>query len=157
MKATEAGWRVSRYNLYLPLKEKGKIAIVNLYKGNCAVYSSLEYYLLNVLDELEEDHPIIGRFAERGIIVNFDERRALESMAYASCGNGMGVGLTICPTMDCNFACPYCFEKHEHGKMSERVQENVVALAKEDVRRKQCQNAECYLVWGRTIACGGCD
>lgn len=118
--AAEAGWRVSRYNLSAPVPESGKTAIVNLYKGNCALYTSLELYLLSVLDELDEHHPIIERFAKRGIICNFDERAALESKGRAACAAPHDVSLTICPTMGCNFDCPYCFENHG-GRSDERA------------------------------------
>ena len=127
--ATEAGWRVSRYNISAPVPDSKNIAIANIFKGNCAEYTPIEMYLLSVLEELDEHHPIIDRFSKRGVIANFDERAALETMGRAACANTHGIGLTICPTMGCNFDCPYCFEDHGSGKMSQEIQDDIVALA----------------------------
>lgn len=128
--AGEAGWHVSRYNLMAQIPGTKMTAIANLFKGNCAEYTPIEMYLLSVLEELDEGHPIIERFAKRGIIANFDERAALEVMGRAACAKTNGISLTICPTMGCNFDCPYCFEDHARGKMAPEVQDDVVELAK---------------------------
>jgi uncharacterized protein len=127
--AAQAGWHVSRYNLSAPVPGKKTVAIANLYKGTCAEYSPIELYLMSVLDEIDEHHPIVERLAKRGLIANFDERAALEVMGRGFCAWGHSIGLTICPTMGCNFDCPYCFENHRAGKMSQEVQDDVVALA----------------------------
>ncbi|MDO4806055.1 MAG: radical SAM protein [Coriobacteriales bacterium] len=127
--ASQAGWHVSRYNISAPIPNTRNVAIANLYKGTCASYTPIELYLLSVLDEIDEHHPIIERFARRGIIANFDERAALNVMGRAMCARTQTVGLTICPTMGCNFDCPYCFEEHGRGSMSEQVRQDVVALA----------------------------
>ena len=127
--AKEAGWHLSRYNLSAPVPGRNTVAIANLMKGTCAEYSPPELYLLSILDRLDENHPIIGRFAKRGIITRMDELAALETMGRAACAMPHRVGLTICPTMNCNFDCPYCFENHRPGKMSPAVQDDVVALA----------------------------
>ena len=127
--AGEAGWHASRYNLFAKVPDTKMVAIANLYKGNCAKYTPIEMYLLSVIEELDENHPIIERFAKRGIICKFDERAALETMGRAACAGTHTIALTICPTMGCNFDCPYCFEDHFAGKMSQEVQDDIVALA----------------------------
>ena len=127
--AGEAGWHVSRYNVMAQVPGTKKVAIANLFKGNCAEYTPIEMYLLSVVEELDENHPVIERFARRGVIANFDERAAVEFLGRAACASPYAIGLTICPTMGCNFNCPYCFEDHFARKMSASVQDDVVALA----------------------------
>lgn len=124
--AGEAGWHISRYNISAPAPDSDKTIIANLLKGVCTTYTPLEMYLLSVIEELDEDHPIIPRFAQRGLIANFDERLLVESMGRVFCALTRTVGLTICPTMGCNFDCPYCFENHKSGKMSSKIQDDII-------------------------------
>ncbi len=42
-------------------------------------------YLLDELDSLDENHPILKRFRERGLIVNFDELEALSTNGRIAC------------------------------------------------------------------------
>ena len=57
--AAEAGWHLSRYNLSAKLPGTDKLVIANLFRRTCDAYSPLEIYLLSVLNELDEHHPIL--------------------------------------------------------------------------------------------------
>lgn len=138
--AGEAGWHISRYNLSLDLPEKKRRVIVNLFDGSCAEYSPLETYLMSVLDEISADHPIIERLAKRGVIANFDELTALDALGRMGCCSSQSVDLTICPTMGCNFNCPYCFENHYPGKMQNEVQNDVAELADRMMRANHAES-----------------
>lgn len=140
--AGEAGWRVSRYNLAARIPDSDKIAVANLFRGTCGAYTPIEMYLLDELESLDENHPMLARFKERGLIVNFDERSALEAKARMACGAGGSVGLTICPTMGCNFDCPYCFENHRPGRMSEETQDDVIALAERMMKASRAKKLD---------------
>ena len=129
--AGEAGWHASRYNLFANNPQTNKTVMFNAYTRACVEYTPIEMYLLSVIEELDEHHPIIERFARHGSIANFDEREALEiknRLACANAPNGI-VSITICPTLACNFECPYCFAVRRQGKMSAEVQDEIVALA----------------------------
>ena len=127
--ASEAGWHLSRYNISAKHPENKGLIIVNLMKGTCITLDPVDMLPLNALDTLPEDSPVLERLKKAGIIVNFDERAMLEALARGACACPGSVGLTICPTMGCNFDCPYCFENHKAGKMSAGVQDDVIALA----------------------------
>ena len=68
--AGEAGWRASRYNLAARIPDSEKIAVANLFRGTCSVCSPIEMFLLDEVESLDEHHPILDRFRERGLIVN---------------------------------------------------------------------------------------
>ena len=127
--AGEAGWHVSRYLIWATVPGVQGIAVANLFNGTFGICSPLEWALLAEADNLPRDHPFVTRFVQRGLMVNYDERAALQTLGRAACAIPRGVSLTICPTMGCNFDCPYCFSTHHGKKMSSKVQDDVVSLA----------------------------
>ncbi|OON85242.1 hypothetical protein BXO88_13320 [Oribacterium sp. C9] len=137
--AGEAGWRLSRYNLSMPAPEGDGYLIANLLSGSCRIYNLAECYLLSTFASLDEHHPIIADFAKAGLIVNFDELAAIEARSRAITGFSNSLSLTICPTMGCNFDCPYCFENHGHGKMSRKTQDEIVDLARRMLEQSRAE------------------
>lgn len=155
----DSGWRLSRYNLFARIPGTNMHAGVNLYKGICASYSVPEMYLYSEAENLPAAHPILGRFRERGLITNHDEREALFAAGRLSTAFGGTVNLTVAPTMGCNFDCPYCFEEHRPGKMSAKVQNEIAALAERMLKASGAKSLHVTWYGGRAAAgngrCGG--
>ena len=120
-------WHLSKYNLFAKIPNEDKIGCINLLKGT---YSILTYEGVYRLSSGE----INQYFIDQGFIVNYNELEALELLSRKSCGLSNTINLTICPTMNCNFDCSYCFEKHRTGKMSTEVQESIINFIKKTIK-----------------------
>lgn len=135
----EDGWKRSRYLIYAKLPEKDGYAVLDLYQGSFVVLTSVELYLLSIVEELDAGHPILEKFRKFGLIVNFDQTAIFNASGRFGCGHSSLITLTICPTLGCNFDCPYCFEDHRAGKMSLETQGQVVQLAQKMLRSFRAQ------------------
>ena len=127
--AEEAGWSYSPYNLFVPVPGSDLVAWINTLRSTCAEFSAKEYELIRAVLTFPENHPLVKRYAERGILTDHDEREELRNLYIQNTDFSKNVVMTICPTMACNFDCPYCFEKHIPGMMTQKVQDDIVQLA----------------------------
>ena len=126
--AGQEGWHTSRYNLVARHPSGKGFLVLNLFKGSMQVCSEAEVALIQIADQLDADMEVLEKFKKHGFITNFDELAALDTMGRQACMGSRSVSVTICPTVGCNFDCPYCFENHIPGKMSPQVQDDVVGL-----------------------------
>ena len=71
---------------------------------------------------------------EQGILVpeKWDELSFLKSRyEKVRLTRSESLGLTICPTLNCNFRCIYCYQHHPYGIMPSDVQEKVIQFVEE--------------------------
>lgn len=76
------------------------------------------------------DSELIHNMKRSGCIIEDDEDE-LQELLFSRNLQKYGrksLGITIAPTLNCNFRCIYCFEKHDVRVMSEDVQEALVSL-----------------------------
>lgn len=77
-----------------------------------------------------QSSPLFQQLLESGMVVDDDVDEMFDYLNYAkSIEVGEGTyQLIINPTIDCNFRCWYCYEKHTRSQMSELVLEKVKKL-----------------------------
>ena len=123
--------KLSRYNF---LKEFDGVKVF-FNAGTCALAVVDENFLRvvddvknNRYDESKYDARLIADMKASGCLVedDVDELARLEFFRNVSKYDMTSFGLTIAPTLDCNFRCKYCFETHPKGVMSAETQAALV-------------------------------
>ena len=126
--------RQSAFNHIAPLP-KGGYALYNFHTGNCMLLSTLSRDFYDNFELYGQDCPQVQELVDLGFLVDYDEHAYLRNRLQLKCGDTRKLRLTVCPTLQCNFACPYCFESARTGKMSEQVQDNLVAFTRTMLER----------------------
>ena len=161
--------RVSTYEVILPLIGSGE----RLIEGKRLLVNGL-YASVDVVDEETAARLVDGnvdalpialreRLASRGHVTRKDPEQETKDVSllghiYDRTFAYSGLSLVVLPTHDCNFRCPYCFEKHRLARgqewLSRRMSPEVVeamfaALQKQ--RDKGYQVTSCVLYGGEPL------
>ena len=122
--------RYSKYNHLVKIPDEDAYALMNFRTAAFARLTPLQKSMFEAALELDENSGAVQAFLRGGFLVSYDEMRHMRTRAYLAAGSGRVLGLTICPTLACNFACPYCFEEQRSGRMSEETRDAVVNFAR---------------------------
>lgn len=131
----------SFYNFIVKDEKREKFIIYNSRTGALALITQEQ------LDELQsfvqdEARPDENKLAKQSLACGYIVPEKVDELFFIQSNIMLGrydttrLGLTIAPTMACNFRCPYCFESgfHTHGSMSEEVMERVVNLVERKIK-----------------------
>ena len=114
---------------------EGGFALYNFLTGRCLRLSVLSRDYYDNFELYGSDCAPVMRLFERGFLVDYDEHAYLRNRVRLKCGDTHALRLTICPTLQCNFACPYCYETARGGRMSEQVQDGLVSFVEGTLER----------------------
>jgi uncharacterized protein len=135
-----------KLNRYLYTTPKKEIMLIYNLLDNCIFAISKEKYKLltgNDLESIEIDNPTLFRaLFKLGVIVptDFNEIDAVKMKNRAAIFDMRRYRLTINPTLECNFRCWYCYEKHPHGKMSKSIMQALINHIKLKIEDKSLQH-----------------
>jgi len=142
--------KASKYNIF-SVTDRGQETVFNTV--TCALaeiddtfkrlYRSID--TMQVTEMNKEDTELIEAMKDAGFIVEgfIDERKALKYQHYMGKMDQSMFGLTIAPTLACNFACPYCYEDAGMGAMSLEIQDALI----ENVRRMASNGRDIDITW----------
>ncbi len=139
--------KASRYNIIFEHNNK-KFAF-NAF--SCAL-AEIDKDFLRILnnckkiDSYSKDSELIKNMKEGQYIVedDFDEIEHLKMVNFFGKFNNRRLGLVIAPTLNCNFACPYCFERLSTEMISAEVQNALFNLAENAAKGKSDVNVIWY-------------
>lgn len=130
--------KLSRYNV---LKTIDNTHIVfNTKTCALATLNEQEIQLINDIKsgcfvENNYNSDLVSKMIRFGCILpdNIDELDQIEYMNNVAKYSSKVLGLTIAPTMECNFRCVYCFEEHSKCNMDINVQDAIVKYVKQNI------------------------
>jgi len=127
-----AAYKPSRFNHFHTLPTGEKLAFNSL-SGGLAVLDSegwARYTALAKGEPLDPKNPVDQGLVEGRFVVpeNFDELAYLKTLHLRQRYTTEAWSLTICPTIDCNFGCDYCFQRHRVSRMTEAVQAKLLEV-----------------------------
>ncbi|KNF09414.1 hypothetical protein CLPU_3c01920 [Gottschalkia purinilytica] len=128
----------SRYNHIWDLENGKKIAFNSLSCGLAEIDNEFLEVLENIdkidYDKLEGqekeliDNMLLGNFIIQDYV---DEFKLIKFRHYQGKFSTNSLGLTIAPTLNCNFKCPYCYETPNTHMMDETIKEAIIRYVKQ--------------------------
>ncbi|MGB9679662.1 MAG: hypothetical protein ACPL3A_06620 [Thermoanaerobacteraceae bacterium] len=136
--------KVSKYNIILTMDDGKKIAFNSM---SCALaeinddfieiiekIDSLQYEKLDAKQKLLVDEMLEGNYIVHD---NIDELKLIKYKHLSGKFNNESLGLTIAPTLSCNFECPYCYENPKQSFINEDVVKGILEMVSEAAQRKK--------------------
>lgn len=134
--------KLSKFNIELEENENFIVynsltnGVLRLNKQYTDIYISRDF-LSNC--STKEACDLTNELQKGGMIVeeDLDEIEKLKVIRRLSQYNSSNLSLTIAPTTNCNFVCPYCYEKGvAYHNMNKDVIEKTIAFIKENLKEK---------------------
>lgn len=131
----------SKYNFFYEDKEKASVIAYNSRTNCLATIDENRYQMYrNFLSNKTEirDSDFYDKLVKGGFVVDdsIDEIELIKFGLLYSRYNSDSLGLTIAPTLNCNFQCTYCYEKNsiESCSMSEEIQNQLIEFVKSRIK-----------------------
>lgn len=140
--------KLSKYNIVIH-NQDSKILLYNTLSGALVELDEEYAQYFGLTNKQEKDKLIeieLNNLSEKykniymdlkkgGYIVDcrFDEIQFLKYLSYKSRYTSRANGLTILPTLDCNFKCSYCYEEHPPMRMKQDVQDKLIDLVEKKI------------------------
>lgn len=144
----------SNYNIVIDELEQDKKLLFNSYTCAYGIADKKAQETLKNIQTIafeslsDEDKDQIETMKKMGFLVlddGIDEWDLLQLEQHRQRYAGKHLALTIAPTLDCNMACPYCYEERQNAAMSQEVQNSIVELAKNKIKENKIKSI--YVSW----------
>lgn len=129
--------KVSRYCFATQSLVANKFLVFNTFSGSLLELESKEFDLIQPVlngDSISTGNTALdNRLINAGVLVpiELDEISVIRENRKNRAMSQDGFGLTIAPTLQCNFRCDYCFESHPNQRMNKETEAALCQFIKE--------------------------
>lgn len=144
-------WKVSRYVTRVALEDVETVLVYGGLAGRLVeATGATRDFTDALLADPNSEAPVLAEakqvLIDQGILIpeSWDELSLLEARrARAHDPNVGSMSLTICPTVNCNFRCTYCYQHHVGKLMPMQVQDRLIAF----LNRQQPAVDSLFVTW----------
>ncbi|MDW7762085.1 MAG: SPASM domain-containing protein [Acidobacteriota bacterium] len=135
--------KTSYFNIYLSIREEESLLVYNTFSGAFAKIVKEDVKIAqallsnpNIICDSNEINRLKESLSAGGFIIDnhTDEIKILKLRNRLGRYQRKLFGLTIAPTLDCNFRCDYCYELLKNTTMSKETEENIILFAKRGMK-----------------------
>lgn len=139
----------SIYNIEIDKLNNGDILLYNSLTSALGIMNNQArriYYSTELIDENKiqnkEENKIIDIMKKNGFLIDseMDEFIYLSTLGNIQRFSLNTMYLTIAPTMNCNMACPYCYEKKYNKSMNNVIKKSLVEFIRKTVDSNNIKN-----------------
>ncbi|MEW6607684.1 MAG: radical SAM protein [bacterium] len=118
----------SRYNIFVDCPETGEVALYNTLYGSLTLWSHNEIgtvkHILAEPNQFSEENVIKAVLIEQQHLIDdyTDEITIIENRKISGIKDENRLDVVVMPTLECNFACVYCYETHRPSKMTDETE-----------------------------------
>lgn len=127
-------FKTSHYNFFFPVDDKKFLAYNAMRNGLALIGEELKNAIISQENSSPQSIPgeILSHLIKGGFLIaqDVDELKILKIRRGIQQYSTNILGLTICPTLDCNLACQYCYETPAPGGMPKNVRTQVIEFVK---------------------------
>ena len=152
--------RPSRYNYFYSIDESAILGFNTFTTTQISLteaqFAAIEVFYADPAEDSFERSGLPGlrdTLLEAGMLVpdDLDERARVAATHTAALAGNRCLGLTLIPTLACNFRCNYCFSYARRGRMSLELQEALVRFA--ETKMDQAEKLTIFWYGGEPTLC----
>ncbi len=142
----------SKYNYLFWDNEIQKYLLFNFMTGSLLSLDEDSKALFESILEKEANNEEKELLQKNGFLIdNFDELAYLKYGNKLTTTNSDLLTVLIAPTMECNFDCPYCFEHHGKGYMTQKIQNDIIEFIEKKVVENNTKQLFVYWFGGEPL------
>ncbi len=132
--------KASKFNILIDRPGTGESVLYNTLYGSLTTWSQDEVAIVrSLLENPDQDSPIKAMLVDQKNLVDdiVDEMAVVENRKTLGVKDRNRLDVIIMPTLECNFACTYCYEAHRPSRMTNETEAGIKTwLATELPRHK---------------------